>query len=477
MKKVLALALAAVMVMALCGVAFADAADNVNVTVNGITAGNTLKLYKIAGASVETDNTLQYEMTTAVTLPAAYDTIDEIAAVSGSDVTAMANAFGAAFAGVTATYSGDAGDTKSVTLAVAPGYYYGIVEGTANAGIVYKPMLINAVPVANTAANTYDAHGDVSVNVKSEPVTIEKTENLSAADDAQVKTTDNYSVGDTIHFTITTVMPNYPANATKAKAVITDTPTGLTDDASTVTVNVGGAAVTAGDDTYAVAATTKGFTVTFAQAFILAHPGEAIIVNYDAVLEAVDNVTATSENTATITYNTNPYVDSEVEPGDTDTQNNYGVYVYKYDEGTNEALAGATFILVKQNDAGTGAADATDADNIVGAAKITDANGYVYWEGLKAGTYYVIETAAPAGYRLDSTPHEVVLSETDATLDNPATDTKTEQYYNKAEVPNTLGASLPETGGIGTTIFYVTGLIMVLGASVILVSRRRADAK
>ena len=346
----------------------------------------------------------------------------------------MANAFGALFADLQADYSGNADDTNSVTLAVAPGYYYGIVEGTENAGIVYKPMLINAVPVVDSANNTYNKHADVNVDAKSEPVTIEKTEDLSADDDTQVKTTDNYSVGDTIHFTITTNMPNYPSNATKAKAVITDTPTGLDDDHTTVTVNVGGSDFTAGDDTFAVAEAGKGFTVTFAQAFILAHPGEAIIVEYDAVLEAVDNVTATSTNTATITYNTNPYVDSEVQPGDTDTQKNYGVYVFKYDSDTNEALAGAKFILVKANAAGTAPAD---PQVIVGAEATTDGDGHVSWEGLKAGTYFVIETAAPAGYRLDPTPHAVVLSETEATEDNPMTDPKAEEYYNDVEVPNT----------------------------------------
>ncbi len=474
MKKVLALALAAVMVMALCGVAFAAATDDVNVKV-GITEGNTLKLYKIAGVSVAANNTLEYTMTSAITLPDAYNSIEKIGAISGDDnVKAMANAFGALFAGLQADYSGNADDTNSVTLAVAPGYYYGIVEGTENAGIVYKPMLINAVPVVDSANNTYNKHADVNVDAKSEPVTIEKTEDFSADNDTQVKTTDNYSVGDTIHFTITTNMPNYPSNATKAKAVITDTPTGLDDDHTTVTVNVGGSDFTAGDDTFAVAEAGKGFTVTFAQAFILAHPSEAIIVEYDAVLEAVDNVTATSTNTATITYNTNPYVDSEVQPGDTDTQKNYGVYVFKYDSDTSEALAGAKFILVKANAAGTAPAE---PQVIVGAEATTDGDGHVSWEGLKAGTYFVIETAAPAGYRLDPTPHAVVLSETDATLDNPVTGTKTEQYYNKAEVPNTPGASLPSTGGIGTTIFYVSGLIMVLGASIILISRRRADAK
>ena len=265
-------------------------------------------------------------------------------------------------------------------------------------------------------------------------------------------------------------MPNYPANATKAKAVIKDTPNGLDDDSSTVTVNVGGTDYTEG---FTVADAGKGFTVTFTQAFILAHPGEAIIVKYDAVLEAVDNVTATSTNTATITYNTNPYVDSEVEPGDEDKQNNYGVYVYKYEDGnTGKALEGAKFILVKANDAGNAPAD---PQVIVGTEATTDAAGHVSWEGLKAGTYFVIETAAPAGYRLDSNPVAVVLSSTAATLDNPMTDTKEEQYYNKAEIPNTPGASLPSTGGIGTTIFYVAGIVLVLGAAAIIIACRKAE--
>lgn len=310
--------------MSVCS-ALAAATDNVSVTVTGITEGNTLKLYKIASVSVATDNTLAYTMTTAVTLPTAYDSIAKIEAVTDpDDVTTMANAFGLAFAGETADYSDVADSGSSVTLSVAPGYYYGIVEGTQNSGIVYKPMLINAVPEAQSDG-TYDAHATINTGAKSNTVTIEKTEDQTATDNTQVKSTDGYSVGDTIHFTITTVMPNYPANATKAKAVITDTPTGLDDDKDTVTVNVGGTVYTEG---FTVADAGKGFTVTFTQDFILAHPGEAIIVEYDAVLEAVDNVTASSTNTATITYNTNPYIDSEVTPGDTDTQKNYGVYVY-----------------------------------------------------------------------------------------------------------------------------------------------------
>ena len=465
--------------MSMLTVAFAAAADtNVSVTVGGITEGNTLKLYRVASVSVAADNTLSFTMTE--NLPEAYNTIEKIEAIQDADdVTTMANAFGAFFAGKEAAYSQPAGSDEKAAVSVAPGYYYAIVEGTENSGIVYKPMLINAVPVADpNGTGAYVAHDAIDTTAKSEPVTITKTEDKTPTDASQVKTTDGYSVGDDINFTITTEMPNYPANATKAKAIITDTPTGLIDDVNTVQVFINGSATAteAGDDTFTVAATAaNGFTVTFAQSFILAHPGESIVVKYTAELQNPGNVTATTENEATITYNTNPYVDSEVEPGDETEQNNYGVYVFKYKDGTDpkEALQGAKFKLVAANAEGTAPAD---PEVIVGEEKTTDANGYLYWEGLKNGTYFIIETAAPANYRLDSTPHAVVLDKTNATLDNPATTDKTEQYYNKAEIPNTEGTTLPSTGGMGTTILYVGGSILVILAAILLITKRRMNA-
>ena len=181
MKKILALVLAMLLVLGMTS-AYAAAADtNVAVTVGNITEGNTLKLYKVAGVTVAADNTLSYTMTTG--LPEAYDTIAEIEAITdAAAVKTMAQAYGAFFAGKTADYSAVAvsGDTATIEDGVAPGYYYAIVEGTADSGEVYQPMLINAVPVADPAGTgTYIAHDAVNTNAKKEPVTITKVQMFS----------------------------------------------------------------------------------------------------------------------------------------------------------------------------------------------------------------------------------------------------------------------------------------------------------
>ena len=67
------------------------------------------------------------------------------------------------------------------------------------------------------------------------------------------------------------------------------------------------------------------------------------------------------------------------------------------------------------------------------------------------------------------------LSSTTAAADNPATADITETNYlvNQTAVVNTPGAELPETGGIGTTIFYIVCAILVVGAGLVLITRRR----
>ena len=452
------------MMLSVCS-AFAAATDEVNVKITGIKEGNTLALYKIADAEVDTNNTIKYTMASG--LPTDYDTIDEIAAAS--DVAAMAKAFANSFGGTNPTYefvavSGDYSEGD-----VAHGYYYAIVTGTADTGVVYNPMLINAVPQPNNS-NGFDAHADIETAVKKTPVTILKQEETSPTDSTLVKTTDGYKIGDYIDFTITTLIPNYPSNSKYATVVITDAPTGLVDDIATnFVVSVDGSAITTTN--YDLERNgTNGFKVTLKDKdYILANAGKSLVVTYRAQLVGPAQHTT---NTATLTYNPNPYEDTTVTPPDTTDQFTYG-FVFNKTDSNHTALAGATFELYDA--AGTTAITDASGTALTFTTAVSNSKAYVYWEGLAAGTYTVKETNAPAGY-VPVADFTVTLSSSVCTGDNPATDA-TEDYYLVItdDVVNNSGAQLPSTGGIGTTIFYVAGIVLVLGAAAIIIARRKAE--
>ena len=145
-------------------------------------------------------------------------------------------------------------------------------------------------------------------------------------------------------------------------------------------------------------------------------------------------------------------------------------------------LADAKFVLMNSDnkyyklDGGnvTWVADKASAD-----VKITSASGAAEFTGLRAGAYTLVETEAPAGYMLPANPNTAVsLSEehsTDASGNVVITTTTT---MSKTEtVTNSKAGAMPETGGIGTTIFYIVGSVLVLGAVVLLIARKRSGSK
>ena len=132
----------------------------------------------------------------------------------------------------------------------------------------------------------------------------------------------------------------------------------------------------------------------------------------------------------------------------------------------------------------------------------TDENGLIAIKGMEGGTYIVKETKAPTDYNLPSDPFEITLKATkimsqdwnttasdalgefSATIANPLPNTSetatdnakvsVDGYTATLTVKNTKGAELPETGGIGTKLFYVGGGALVLASAVILISKKRA---
>lgn len=106
-------------------------------------------------------------------------------------------------------------------------------------------------------------------------------------------------------------------------------------------------------------------------------------------------------------------------------------------------------------------------------AVTTDATGKFTIEGLGAGTYYLTETTSPAGYNQLSKPITIVIAENgQITVDRIAV-----AEGEPVKVLNQTGNELPSTGGMGTTIFYVVGGVLVVGAGVLLVTRKRMNAE
>ena len=98
-------------------------------------------------------------------------------------------------------------------------------------------------------------------------------------------------------------------------------------------------------------------------------------------------------------------------------------------------------------------------------------NGRIDIEGLKAGTYYLKETKAPDGYNLLKTIQKIEIGEDGSIKLNGNVIT------GDVKVKNNSGIELPSTGGMGTTLIYLAGIVLVVLSGYVLISKRRASTK
>lgn len=106
---------------------------------------------------------------------------------------------------------------------------------------------------------------------------------------------------------------------------------------------------------------------------------------------------------------------------------------------------------------------------------VTDSNGNIKAEGLDADTYILTETETLPGYNLLDDTITVVIDK-DGNETYKLTNNSTEEAKNTITVVNEAGSQLPTTGGMGTTVLYIAGAALVLGAGITLVVRRRMNS-
>lgn len=506
-KKMIVLMLAMVMVIGTMGMAaFAAPGDltvDAKVTVSGFEDGDTVTAYQF----VTWDETIgNWKVADGVGL-----TLDQITDGLTKEELATLASNKDKMTPVTGTTSNGTWEKTCGTVATAGSY---LVLVTANdAKHIYNPAVVSA-DFDGTNAAAVALTEDTSL-IKKQDVKVEKKAD-NAPDDYDVQ------VGDIVPFTVTVTVPQYNTNWTSPYFAVSDElSTGLTIEAAPTI-----AGLTAGTD-YTLTNGNKGdagFTITFSENYLKNNASKALEIKYSAkVGEAVKDTAQVHEETnkVTLEFSNNPSNSSDHKTIDDETHHyTFAIDATRLGQGskkTNELikvgvdkdgnpvttykegetlptgvspLAGAVFTLTGVGPNSTGTVELTAT---------SDADGRIFFNNLEVGTYTLKETKAPTGYIKDNTEHTVViaaeynedttLKSYTITIDDKATSTYTattnSENVTTYEAPaggndtfpinNKKGAELPSTGGIGTTMFYVVGAALVIGAGVLLISRRRMN--
>ena len=201
-------------------------------------------------------------------------------------------------------------------------------------------------------------------------------------------------------------------------------------------------------------------------------PNDVVTVTYYGQVNSSAVINGDNTNEAKLTYGTDGNSTWEKT-----TTKVFGFKVFKHaGTDTDHLLPGAEFRLYKTVDETTYYAKfdnglltgwTTDA-TATGVTMTSNSDSALVLNGLDAGTYYLEETKAPDGYNKLTDPVTVTITE-----DGKVNETTNGTVY----VSNNAGATLPSTGGIGTTLFYVIGGGLMVAAVVLLVTKKRMENK
>ena len=325
---------------------------------------------------------------------------------------------------------------------------------------------------------------DLTIAEKNGVPSVEK--GVSNIQNGTYESTNNASIGDTVYFQTTiTAQPgaqNYVLHDKMTK--------GLTLKNDSIVVKKGESPVATSDYTLKTSGFIDGctFEIVFVQTFCDGlQKDEKITVTYSATLNAnavIGNDANTNTNKTLLSYG-----DSQKTTEVTTNTKTFKMDVFKYTENRNDktkkdGLADAVFTLKKVGKTNTINFVKETPDEINGdiyrVAKTGETgtvttitspdSGKFTIKGLSAGTYKLEETKQPAGYNKLSGPVTVVID-----MDGKVTVGGTE--VTQVDVENKKGTVLPSTGGMGTTMIYLIGGVLVLGSGVVLATKRRVKNK
>lgn len=478
MKRFMALFAALALVLAMAAPAFADEPTTGSITINKATAGTTYTAYKIfdldyvkettttkASYAYTADTNWKAFVTSSGAGAAYVDYNEKTGAVTAKNTFDEEQA--PAFAKAALAY---AKDNSKITGVTATADTSGKVEFTGLAlgyYVVDTPM--GALCVLDSTAPS------VTVNEKNEVPSVEKQVKAGSSYAA----TNTAKIGDTVEFETKINVKKGAANYVLHDKM----DAGLTLNTSSIKVFVDGAEVTASKTTYAVKTEQSDkkdsdctFEIVFADTYVAGLAGKTIVVTYNATLNSKAVVGgAGNKNDTYLKYGN----DNDTTHGKTTT------YTYEFDiVKTNDAdqlLEGAVFSLYASEDAptpmnlvavSTGVYRLPTKDDAT-ATVTTFTAGKVTIQGLANGDYYLEEITAPKGYnKLD---HREKITINNANL--KANTTENTYTDGGVKVENKAGTTLPGTGGIGTTIFYLIGGGLMVAAAVLLIAKKRMENK
>ena len=476
-RKLASLLLALVMVFALATTAFASETvtppTTGTITVDNPVSGRTYTAYKIFDVVYDTKGHYSY---TIDSTSAWFNTVNTYSKQTNSGLTLAQVGF--------TTYVVTTGNGFS-----APDFAAALKENVTGKTGETLSGNANSVTVSNLALGYYFVSSGTgalcNLTTTNPTVTIHDKNDMPFE-----KTADktNVDVGQTVKFTITGKVPDTTGFEIYTYEIADTMSEGLTFNRNSLAVKVGSADVTADTDKCTIAYNAETAPNTFKVTILVKNctVGDAITVTYTATVNE-KAIAVLSKNEATLTYSNDPTDSTKMTTTPAQKQEVYTskIVIDKYETGKpGTKLPGAEFVLFREaphNEAQYAAVpddiqyyrwnEATKTvswvDDIDAATKVTtNANGAASFDGLANGTYYLVETKAPAGYNPLTAPVLVTVA---------GSSTDTTKLSVTAEVENKTGTTLPSTGGVGTTVFYVLGAVLVLGAVVLLVTKKRMN--